>query len=165
MMHAVGEPEFGRRRAKGLCVSAYCSNRVHRVGTSLCSTCTKRRQKEINPLAYCFNTLKQNARRRGKEFLLTKDEFSVFCERTKYLELKGRFGNMYTIDRVDASRGYSLDNIQMITCSQNSRKQWIDNKIQFGCYHPTAEQVAVCVEVCGGDDCSSDDVSDCDLPF
>lgn len=91
--------------------------------------------------------MRQNARYRKKGFNLTIDEFRIFCEKTDYLQLKGRGGGNITIDRKDNRKGYSFDNIQVLTLSQNSRKRWIDMKLQFG-YYPTNEEL---IELYGGE--------------
>ena len=73
-------------------------------------------------MAYFYTKLKANAKQRGKEFTLTKEEFEAFCNETKYLELKGKSADSYTIDRIDASKGYSIDNIQILTLRANGLK-------------------------------------------
>lgn len=140
-MRVVSEPEFSRRHRLCLCVAAFCENKTRKRET-LCAKCTKRKQKNNNPLAYHFNALKGNARRRGKFFSLTLSEFKLFCDKTNYLQLKGSVGNKFSIDRIDPDKGYSIDNIQMLTLADNTRKQWIDNKIKFGSYHPTEEEIS-----------------------
>lgn len=132
-MQIIKEPEYTRRKSKGYCVAAFCKNKA-RAGHRFCHKCAHRYQKETNPLVYWYKSLKQNARRRGKEFSLTKEDFRFFCTSTGYLELKGKEGNKFSIDRIDPEKGYSLDNIQMITLSQNTSKHWIDMKILHGRY-------------------------------
>ena len=66
----------------------------------------------------------------GKE-LLPKEEFIEWCEGTKagFMELHRKWAKSgYTrrtapsIDRIDNDRGYTTDNMQWITQSENSRK-------------------------------------------
>lgn len=70
-----------------------------------------------------FQTLRQNARRRLKPFKLTFAEFERFCYETKYMAGKGRQRKSFTIDRRDNAKGYTIDNIQMLTKSANSTKR------------------------------------------
>jgi len=108
-----------------LCQAYRCKNKKmdrHR----FCSKHAKRYQKEVNPENYYFNILRSNANRRGKQFSLTLEEFKVFCKRTGYLEKKGKSAGSASIDRIDPSKGYQLDNIQMITLADNTRKMHED---------------------------------------
>lgn len=69
-----------------------------------------------------FQTLRQNARRRGKEFTLTFEDFEAFCYAFDYIAGKGRKAKSYTVDRIDNEKGYTRDNIQMLTKSDNVKK-------------------------------------------
>lgn len=71
----------------------------------------------------CFKTLRDNAKRRGKEFALTFEQFSRFCYETNYLAGKGRKSQSYSIDRRDNSKGYTIDNIRVLTVAENTRKK------------------------------------------
>ena len=96
-----------RKRAKR---QRFCAKHWHRY------------QKAVNPTNYVYNFIKSNARRRGKDFTLTLQEFTEFCERTGYLHLRGKSRGSATIDRKDNSIGYSVDNIRLATLSENARK-------------------------------------------
>lgn len=104
--------------------------RKKRCNCGKCGTCRKRRWRENNPLPYCYQTLKYNATRRGKEFLLTFDQFCEFCNKTGYLEKKGIRPQNMTIDRIDCSGGYSVENIRAITMHENARKGNFEKKAQ-----------------------------------
>lgn len=106
---------------------AHCSKKIGKGGR--CHMHARRKQKEENPTRYYFDHLRNNARNRGIEFTLTIEEFREFCGRTKYLELKGRYGASATIDRIRNWEGYSYDNIQILSNSTNRRKQYIDRKL------------------------------------
>lgn len=84
--------------------------------------CYQRRYRDLNIIRYLYLNLKHNAIRRGKEFLISLDEFSLFCRETQYHALKGQNANAYSIDRVNNDVGYTADNIKMITVSENSAK-------------------------------------------
>jgi hypothetical protein len=78
--------------------------------------------KMSHPFRYAFQTLKDNAKRRGKEFKLTYDEFIDFDKREHYIRDKGRGPNDASIDRPVNSQGYTANNIQILTVAENSAK-------------------------------------------
>jgi len=80
----------------------------------------------MNPIAYAWDKLKWSARSRKIEFSLTKAEFWRWCYDTGYIEHKGNTASSLSVDRVKPWLGYSLDNIQTLTRSENSRKQHVD---------------------------------------
>ena len=80
-----------------------------------------------NPLMACYQNLKYNAKRRNKQFDLKFEEFKRFAILSKYFVKKGIYKDSYHIDRIDESKGYTADNIQVLTNSENIRK-FIDYK-------------------------------------
>lgn len=105
-----------------LCVTKRCRNDKEKQ-RKLCWKCTKRRYKKRHPLRNCFNVLKNNAKRRGKEFNLTIEQFRKFAIETSYINKRGRTARKFHIDRIDNSMGYSINNIQSITSSMNAKKR------------------------------------------
>lgn len=87
-----------------------------------CNTCHSKHMRERNPVRTAYNCLKGNSKRRGHAFNLTLAEFEQFCTATDYMTGKGRTKDHYSIDRIDPTKGYSLDNIQRMTVSENSKK-------------------------------------------
>ena len=87
-----------------------------------CNKCKTDRYRKRNPIKASFYILKENAKRRGKPFDLTFDQFKEFVIKTEYIKKKGIFSESYHIDRIDESLGYTIDNIQLLTNSQNVRK-------------------------------------------
>ena len=114
---------------KKLCCAYRCGNERAKKDR-FCHKHRKRFQKENNPIAYCFNLLKCNAKRRGKDFSLTLEQFTQFCAETNYIELKGKTGKSASIDRIDHLKGYHIDNIQILSLSDNSKKQHTDKNNQ-----------------------------------
>jgi hypothetical protein len=101
------------------CQTEGCQNETkHR---KLCAKCAKRKYREKYPLKYWYDTLKTNAKRRGKEFTLTIEQFSDFCKKTGYNEKKGKTANSLSVDRIKPWLGYSADNIRAITLSDNTK--------------------------------------------
>lgn len=109
------------------CTSPYCTN-LARKGRKICEKCRMRKHQKDNPLAYTFNCLKQNAKRRRVPFALSIKEWKQFCDVTNYLKLRGTFAQDMTVDRIVDSLGYVAGNIQMITRAENSKKQARDRK-------------------------------------
>lgn len=83
--------------------------------------------KERHPITYWYNIIKQNAKRRGKPFLITKEDFKQFCEKTNYLELKGKNKNSMSIDCIINEKGYVKGNIRMLSLSENSIKRHVED--------------------------------------
>ena len=75
-----------------------------------------------NPEKYAYHNLKSNSKRRGILFELSFEEFKEFCFKTEYIQGKGKTKDSYSIDRKDSSKGYTKNNIQILTLSENSRK-------------------------------------------
>lgn len=87
-----------------------------------CSACVKRKWRKNNPEKAAFCALRDNAKRRGKEFDLTYDQFLQFVERTDYMAKKGIWRDSFHIDRIDETKGYTIDNLQVITNAENVKK-------------------------------------------
>lgn len=101
------------------CETKYCNNLSDR---KQCNTCRSKQYRGNNITAYCYNTLKSNSKRRGKNFQISLEEFKNFCIETNYLAGKGRSKTSYSIDRVDNSIGYVLSNLKVLTISDNAKK-------------------------------------------
>lgn len=144
VLRIVTEPIYSHKVKLCLCTVANCSKKTPKK-YRMCYKHKREKQKLENPLSYWYDVLRQNARSRGIDFNLPKSDFKIFCDRTNYLEKKGKNAGGYSIDRIKSHIGYQLDNLQVLTLSQNSRKRWIDLKIQFGRY-PTDEELAEFIE-------------------
>jgi hypothetical protein len=104
------------------CSTPYCRNQRAKHRT-ICGSCKTKKYRLNNPMKYAFQSLKDNAKRRGKEFNITFEDFKQFCNESDYLRGKGKSSTSYSIDRIDNTKGYTLDNIQILTLSENSKKQ------------------------------------------
>lgn len=118
------------KKKKGLCIAIRCTRQAAKKDV-FCHRCRKRHQKENDPVAYTFNMLKNNAKRRKKGFGLTIEQFRDFCEETDYIAKKGRYKKAASIDRIDHLKGYSIDNIQVLTLSENGRKGQQEGASQY----------------------------------
>ena len=132
---------------KNYCLTDFCRNVVHRKNahSPYCSKCRNRRWREKFPLHYSFKNLRVRAKQRGKDFTLTRQEYIKFAIQTDYASMKGRSSLSLTINRIDNSRGYHADNIESITKSENSRKQFVPyfaHQMENAAYKPSAEDLA-----------------------
>lgn len=118
------------KQANGFCVSSGCG-RKKASHDKLCDMHRMRMYKLRNPLAYTFNALRCNAKRRGIDFDLTFEEFRQFAKDNGYMELKGTGANDLSIDRPKNHVGYEIGNMQVLTLSENSKKyHYVDKKIE-----------------------------------
>ena len=69
-----------------------------------------------------YKALRDNSKRRHKEFTLTFEQFQQFAIEVDYIKKKGRSNRAYHIDRQDNDKGYTIDNIRVLTGLQNRRK-------------------------------------------
>ena len=114
-----------KKNNRGLCAVRYCS-RTKLSSRSICSRCQRHRRRQNDPIGYTYDLLKQNAKRRGKVFTISKDYFRAFCLSTGYMDGKGKKAESMSIDRIDPSRGYEPGNIQVLSLSANSTKRHED---------------------------------------
>jgi hypothetical protein len=54
--------------------------------------------------------------------LLGRKEFEDWCKKTNYVELKGRFKDDMSVDRIREGEPYSIGNIQILTVGENAAK-------------------------------------------
>jgi len=125
----------------GKCRVAYCRKLPRNLGThpgstQLCGSHHKEKWRMDNPAHAAFDNLRTSARKRKIPFDLTLEEFLRVIEATSYLDDKGRERHCLHIDRIDVTRGYSLDNLQVLTCGENvvkghkeRRQRFVDEKI------------------------------------
>lgn len=118
-MCTANKPKKGIRGPKN-CLTKFCKRIA--VRGRFCFTCTSRRSRAANPMKWSYWNLKANSKRRGKDFQLTFEEFKEFCVATNYIAGKGRTLLQYSIDRIDNTKGYTKDNIRVVTVQENSRK-------------------------------------------
>ncbi len=114
-------PAEQAKRDKGLCISYRCTKKHLKKGR-ICWACQKKAHIKKDPVKYAYQVLKGNAKRRGKDFTLTLDYFRLLTEKTDYMRKKGITCKSLHIDRVDETKGYSNENIQVISLRQNVQK-------------------------------------------
>lgn len=85
--------------------------------------CEKRLFAQRHPEKYAYANLRTNAKRRGKYFDLTFEQFMKFVNKSGYMELKGRGALCLTIDRIKNELGYTYKNIRAILLIENVFKR------------------------------------------
>lgn len=103
------------------CTTKYCNNKALKHRT-ICGKCKSRKYRENNPIQAAYQNLRTNAKRRNKEFDLTFEQFKEFAIKTNYILGKGKSQTSYHIDRIDETKGYTIDNIQILTNTENVKK-------------------------------------------
>lgn len=98
-------------------------------GRKLCCKHHKREWAKKNPLKYAYDNLRNRTRQRGLPFTITYDWYANFCITTGYAEGKGGKAESLTLDRIDPTRGYEPDNLQVLTRKDNSEKHHTDQAI------------------------------------
>jgi hypothetical protein len=85
---------------------------VYRKRLRHCWRCRSAKLRERHPATYVLNAIRNRARKRKLPFSITLSEFKDWCQRTGYLERRGRKGDSLSIGRIDHDLGYSIGNIQ-----------------------------------------------------
>lgn len=121
--------EKKKLKFKGQCQALYCSGsaeyewkRGKLTKVKFCYKCKSRRTSANNRVNRLFVNLKASAKRRDIPFDITYPQFYLFCLDTNYFERDVHDKNCMSVDRIDATLGYSIDNIQMISMEKNSIK-------------------------------------------
>ncbi len=111
-----------KKKQGRFCCAYACTNKPVKKKGGLCHKHYARKRREEDPIGTRYNQFKGNAKKRHKDFTITLEQFRQFCKDTGYLIVKGRRGQHATIDRIDNSKDYHVDNIQLLTLSQNASK-------------------------------------------
>lgn len=109
-----------KKKRRGICITRYCM-KTARKGSNYCHGCEGRRWRNKNPLKASYKDLKQNAKRRGKEFDLTFEEFKEFASMAEYRD-RGITRTSYHLDRIDETKGYTKDNLRYLENHLNVKK-------------------------------------------
>lgn len=104
------------------CATPVCYGNAPSRNGKYCSKCKARIAKALNPYRTTYRKLKSNAKRRGKKFSLTLEEWTTWCNQTGYLGLRGSKSGDMTVDCTKAWLGYRIDNITMMTKRENVQK-------------------------------------------
>ncbi len=93
----------------------------------------KANESEISAIRTMFRKFKYSAKRRGIYFSVPLEFFVTFVVATGYLNNRGRGSGDMSIDRIDIAKGYTEDNLQVITNRDNIKKRSrVDYKNKWG---------------------------------
>jgi hypothetical protein len=107
----------------GLCHVKGCKNSCSVKGLDLCQKHYRQFWRYENPQRSSYAVLKCHAKQRGIKFTIS---FDYYCGLTDALSYHDRGaenrGDVLTIDRVDATKGYEPGNLRIVTHIENSIK-------------------------------------------
>lgn len=109
-----------KNKIKYKCETSNCRNKI--LTARKCSSCRCAASRAKDPEKYSYYNLKNNAKGRGINFELTLEQFRQFCVETDYIIGKGIKKHSYTIDRIENDKGYTIDNIRILSNSANASK-------------------------------------------
>jgi len=115
-----------KNKDRKLCKAYKCKNPRAGKTDRFCSKHRHRFRKENDIVAYTYNLRKSRAKQRGHSFTITLEEFRKWCAENDYIDKKGKKAGSASIDRKDDSIGYTYDNMQILSLSDNSAKQHKD---------------------------------------
>jgi outer membrane phospholipase A len=110
-----------KKLAAGKCITPFCTKKKKQRGR-ICASCAIERYRKNHPIKYAYQVLKNNAKRRGKEFTLSFTYFEKLVKDNDYMNKKGTKSKSLQVDRVDELGGYSDINVQCITLRENRYK-------------------------------------------
>jgi len=110
-----------RKRKAGLCARYGCLNQA---GSHKKYCCKHHHQalKRRDPISSIYSHRKQRAKARGHAWGLSLAEFRQWCHQTGYHLGCGKEAHSLSIDRLDNTRGYTLDNIACVPLGANAAK-------------------------------------------
>lgn len=113
--------EYTKKHVEGVCAVKFCTNPTTQF--CLCKKHELRRWRTKNPKKAAYATLRDHARGRQLAFTISFDYFCGLTDSLAYYdqEAEGR-GDIPTIDRVDATKGYVEGNLRVISLSENTIK-------------------------------------------
>ena len=115
---------FRKHKTPGRCPVRYCKNAPRNISdhphsTQLCGSHAKELWRIRNPVHAAYDNLRASARKRRKVFTLTFKEFETLIKPTRYMDDKGKMRFCLHIDRKEVTLGYTFDNLQVTTCTEN----------------------------------------------
>jgi len=98
----------------------------------LCGSDNQRNQKKRNPLKFIFKHSRQHAKVRNREFTIELVDLENLmitqCNRCALTGIEFHEDNLPSIDRIDSSKGYTIDNIQFVLIKINLMKSNLHQK-------------------------------------
>jgi hypothetical protein len=154
-----------------MCICVVCKEEKVHFGFGKCSSCLRNWKRKNKPSFYlgtCYSEISRRIKtfdsKRPNYYGLpkcTRDEFinsfkddSVFLEHWNNWKLTDfKRGNAPSIDRIDNTKGYTLDNLQWLKHCDNGKKDWAfkmivdygsDNELHFESQLAVANYLDMC---------------------
>ena len=93
------------------CRTAYCRNKCFH--KTICSKCSMRIWRKANPIRDRYAIVKARAVKRDRVFDISYEDFLAICTAAEFNP------KLHAIDRIDHTLGYTKDNIQILTQTEN----------------------------------------------
>ena len=90
---------------------------------AVCHKCRCRRYRANNPIKYAYESIKDSAKKRSISFTISLEDFTDWCNATGYADNKGKYRLTNHCDRIDATKGYEVGNLQLLTERENVQKR------------------------------------------
>lgn len=118
------------KKLAGIHCCAYgCKNDPIKKKCGLCHKHYSIHSRIKDPVLNRYVNFRGNALRREKEFTITLQEFRDFCQKTGYIIEKGKRGRNCSIDRINNNQGYHIENVQIMSAINNTKKYHNEDKI------------------------------------
>lgn len=124
-------------------ICTHCEKKPKAPSRQVCYKCNSILWRQNNFHRATYLNLKNNAKRREKDFELTFEQFLQFCLDTDYIIGKGKHKDSLHIDRIDEEKGYTIDNIQVLTNTLNVKKQLKFRYNPTGCHTFDVERLGM----------------------
>ena len=110
------------------CCAYACTNPAIKRKSGLCHRHYRIKRKAIDKVYDRYNLMKCSATQRNLPFRISLQEFRDFCKKTGYIINKGYRGRVATIDRIIPEKGYTIENIQILSLRANVKKYHEEEK-------------------------------------
>jgi hypothetical protein len=152
--------EFKKQAGEGLCWVKGCRN-MAKPDRCLCAKHQMQRWRSKDRVTADYCNLRDHAKARNIEFSITPDYWRGITDAFG-LYATGASGETLTVDRVDASRGYVVGNLRIVSLSVNAaksnRERYLPEHVQAMLDRRRDQTQADMEKYLSLDDLSSDDV-------
>lgn len=139
--------EKAKKKPSCRCATKFCRNRAV-PGRSQCHKCKQRAWRQSRPFAAALATLRDHAKERGIECVLSLKDWTAFATESGLFDAEGRRLQTMTVDRKDATKPYQKGNLQVLTHSENVIKGNRERRTKYYLKNRwTKEEVAQSFEI------------------
>lgn len=106
----------------GCCWVSRCGNTRKPSGSRYCRKHEMELYRKRNPTKSAYNQIKYKARQRKINFILSYEEFLEVIKDTGYINERGVTSEHLQLDRIDATKGYEVNNLVVVAADYNIAK-------------------------------------------